>query len=270
MTSGIYAITNTANGKRYVGSTKNFQRRWKTHLRALRLGSHWNIKLQRAFNKHGEGVFTFEVLEQLVYDASIVKHEDRWMMLLDSKINGYNIASASFGDILTHHPDRDNIRARIGAGLRRSAEALGVEGRRQLYGKNGERNGMYGKKRPQQVVDAMKNGTRRFIDAHGHGPNKGYTRSPEVRAGDSTRAQLRIGPLNSFYGKKHNDSTIATIRAKAIGRVPSNAKPVSVNGIVYSCVRVAEQSTGIKAQTLRHRALSNNPRFDTIFFVTTS
>ena len=37
MNSGIYKITNTVNGKFYIGSTNNFDRRWNhNHLRLLR------------------------------------------------------------------------------------------------------------------------------------------------------------------------------------------------------------------------------------------
>lgn len=58
--SGIYRITNKANGKIYIGSAVNFSQRWGMHLHQLRKGSHHSVLLQRAFNKYGEESFLFE------------------------------------------------------------------------------------------------------------------------------------------------------------------------------------------------------------------
>ena len=57
--SGIYEIVNLTNGKRYIGSAKNFAARWKTHYRALRLGKHRNRYLQGSWDRHGEAAFVF-------------------------------------------------------------------------------------------------------------------------------------------------------------------------------------------------------------------
>lgn len=59
---GVYQIRNTSNQKAYVGSTKCFTGRWKTHKIALRNGIHPNRYLQNAWNKHGEKAFKFEIL----------------------------------------------------------------------------------------------------------------------------------------------------------------------------------------------------------------
>ena len=53
MKSGIYQIKNTLNGKVYVGSAKDFEKRWKRHFKDLENGVHSSIKFQRSFNKHG-------------------------------------------------------------------------------------------------------------------------------------------------------------------------------------------------------------------------
>lgn len=61
--SGIYKIENTCNGKFYIGSTKNLQKRKYDHFYELRKGSHKNKIFQRSFNKYKEESFVFEVLE---------------------------------------------------------------------------------------------------------------------------------------------------------------------------------------------------------------
>lgn len=42
-TSGVYAIVNTLNGKKYVGSTKCFKERFAEHRSQLRKGNHKNV-----------------------------------------------------------------------------------------------------------------------------------------------------------------------------------------------------------------------------------
>lgn len=53
MKSGIYQIKNTLNNKVYVGSAKDFEKRWKRHFKDLEKGCHSSIKLQMSFNKYG-------------------------------------------------------------------------------------------------------------------------------------------------------------------------------------------------------------------------
>lgn len=61
--AGIYSITNLNNGKRYIGSTtRSFRIRWQNHRGDLLHQKHRNSKLQRAWNKHGEGAFAWEIL----------------------------------------------------------------------------------------------------------------------------------------------------------------------------------------------------------------
>ena len=53
---GIYSITNVVTGDMYVGQTiQGFEKRWKSHIRALNRGNHDNEYLQRSWNKYGEG-----------------------------------------------------------------------------------------------------------------------------------------------------------------------------------------------------------------------
>jgi group I intron endonuclease len=56
---GIYQITNTVNGKRYIGKSKDIRSRWLGHIRDNRKGSAVNKYFQRAWDMHGEDSFTF-------------------------------------------------------------------------------------------------------------------------------------------------------------------------------------------------------------------
>ena len=66
--TGVYLLYCTANSKGYIGSCWNLlgiSRRWSNHLSSLRNGNHSNAKLQRAWNKYGEGSFQFLMLNYL-------------------------------------------------------------------------------------------------------------------------------------------------------------------------------------------------------------
>ena len=48
---GIYKITNTKNGKVYIGQTNDINRRKEQHFTALLLGKHENKAMQQDFLK---------------------------------------------------------------------------------------------------------------------------------------------------------------------------------------------------------------------------
>jgi len=91
MESGIYAIVNKVNGKRYVGSSMNRRRRIQDHRSSLVRQDHPNQHLQRAWNKYGEESFDFIYVEDVPEDL-LLDVEQRY---LDENTNGYNIAVCS-------------------------------------------------------------------------------------------------------------------------------------------------------------------------------
>lgn len=88
--AGIYAIRCMISGRRYIGSTGKFWKRWTQHRVDLRGGYHHSGKLQRAWNKHGDDNFSFDVLE-VVTDISLLRtREQTWLDLFDAFRSGYN------------------------------------------------------------------------------------------------------------------------------------------------------------------------------------
>jgi len=97
--SCVYKITNTVNGKVYVGSAVDFNRRCSAHETDLRKNTHDNIHLQRAYIKYGE-VFTITVLEKV---AGTINLLDREQWYLDNTIRwgfDYNISKSSTSPML--------------------------------------------------------------------------------------------------------------------------------------------------------------------------
>ena len=75
--SGIYKIVNKVNGKYYVGSSVDIQRRWKCHKSRLERNKHINAKLQSAYNKYGSDSFVF-MLEE-VTSSDLFKREQFYL-----------------------------------------------------------------------------------------------------------------------------------------------------------------------------------------------
>lgn len=88
--SGIYEILNTVNGKRYIGSAKCFNTRWRRHRWELTKQRHNNRKLQRAWNKYGEASFKFlPILTCVATKEMLLFYEQQ---LLNKLKPEYNIA----------------------------------------------------------------------------------------------------------------------------------------------------------------------------------
>lgn len=92
--SGVYGILNTKNGKIYIGSSVRVKARWRSHIGFLRKGKHHSIKLQRAWNKYGEDVFSSILIRKTLQDrSSLLVLEKEFIKIFNSKENGYNICS---------------------------------------------------------------------------------------------------------------------------------------------------------------------------------
>lgn len=91
MASVIYQIKNNKDGKIYIGSAVDRRKRFSLHRYQLRRNKHANNFLQRAWNKHGEHNFEFQVLEMVVPDNLIEREQYYLDTLQPFAPNGYNI-----------------------------------------------------------------------------------------------------------------------------------------------------------------------------------
>lgn len=85
---GIYKITNTINGKCYIGQSRDIYARWKKHLYAYKNSP--DYKLYRAFKKYGISKFIFEIIEECEIDK-LNEREIYWISQYNSFNNGYNM-----------------------------------------------------------------------------------------------------------------------------------------------------------------------------------
>lgn len=106
--TGVYCIRNLVNGKRYVGSAAHsLAARMYEHKRILRLGTHCNQHLQRAWNRYGEYCFEFSILELCEPDKCVAR-EQHYIDHFDSANNqhGYNKAPKAGSQLgFKHSPE---------------------------------------------------------------------------------------------------------------------------------------------------------------------
>lgn len=97
---GIYKIENIINGKKYIGSSINIDKRFYRHKNDLINNKHNNIHLQRDFNKYSLDDFKFECIE--ICDVNNIKKiEQKYLdKIFEIKNNNniyYNIGKQSSG-----------------------------------------------------------------------------------------------------------------------------------------------------------------------------
>ena len=149
--SGIYKIENTVNRKLYIGQSVDIKKRWIEHRNELNKGIHRNRHLQGAWNKYGEGVFAFDVIELC---------DEQYLNKLEmSYIAYYNSCDEDYGYNLTI--GGDGVRGRVITDEYRQKLRQANSGKNNpMFGKHhteetknkiskakiGEQNAMYGKR----------------------------------------------------------------------------------------------------------------------------
>lgn len=100
MTTGIYKITNTTNGKAYIGKSLNIEERFKTHKRKgfNPLDKEYEKSLYRAFRKYGLAKFAFTILEECLPEQ-LNEKEIYYISKYNTYQNGYNETSGGDGNV---------------------------------------------------------------------------------------------------------------------------------------------------------------------------
>lgn len=223
MNSGIYQILNIKNGKSYIGSAKNFNVRWKRHLKDLSKGVHSSIKLQRSFDKHGIESFKFNIIDIIPYEKSIIiDKENYYITHFNSKQNGYNIADAAFGDTWTACPNKEERSKKLSESAINYYSTLTPEERKK---KHGSPNKLKGKRLGDIYTEEKANAI-----------------GEKIRVSNLNRKMKGEG--NPMFGK----TLSAEARLKISISQKGTKKPrrtVIINGVQYDTVAEAVRQTGI-------------------------
>ena len=170
MASDIYAITNARDCKKYIGQSVNIQKRWNEHRHALEQNKHFNIHLQRAWNRGDR--FEFSVIEECG-EEKLNEREIYWIAYyntIDTQF-GYNLCAG--GNSTTGRVCTEETRKKISESNRgRKVSAETVKKRTATFKKNME-DPAYREKHHKKMSDIGKK--------RGSPWNKGRSPSAEVR-----------------------------------------------------------------------------------------
>ena len=197
---GVYKITNNVNGKVYIGQSVSIQTRWKEHRNSLRRGDSRCTLLQRAWNKHGEENFSFEILELCTEDM-LDEVEIMYINMYDSCNNGYNIESGGNSNKRLSENTKELLR-QSHLGKKMSDETL----RKMSESRMGDKNPMYGKTHSQEA--------RKKISES----KKGKPGRPQT---DVQKERSRLANL----GKPKSEETRRKISEANKGHIPYNKNP---------------------------------------------
>lgn len=94
----IYKITNTINGKMYIGKTSStIEARWKEHREDATYRSKEHRPLYSAIQKYGVDNFIVEQVEEVPNDEIACERETFWIEYFGSFKNGYNATKGGDG-----------------------------------------------------------------------------------------------------------------------------------------------------------------------------
>jgi group I intron endonuclease len=178
----VYKITNTVNGKIYIGKSIDPKARWRRHVSAAKTKSKAQFfYLQASINKYGEDCFSMEIIDKCETAEEAYNKEIYW-------ISHYNSNNKKIGMNLTAGGD-----GTLG-------HTVSAEAREKMSKAN------KGRKMPEWL--------RQKIIA----VNTGIVRSEETRKKMSVH---QIGAGNHRYGKHCSEEQKKIISARQKGRVVS-------------------------------------------------
>lgn len=236
---GIYRIKNLKNNKCYYGSSKNIEKRWKTHLNGLKNGNHHNIHLQRSWNKYGEDNFVFEVVEEC-NETLLLDLEQKY---LDSNPE-FNIGvKSSGGDNLTKNPNKEEIVRKMTQSVRKRYELMSEDERKEIHSK------------PMETNPNWKGGTSfKYCEC-------GVKISPINNSCINCRD--KSGVNNPFFGKQHSEETKKILSEKRKGTYNGEQNiPIIIDNVEYRSAGEASKILNIPMVTIRWRVKSKNKKFD--------
>jgi group I intron endonuclease len=103
MKIGVYKIKNLKNGKFYIGSSRDMDLRFKSHIYRLKANSHHCKHLQASFNKHGVDAFDFEIVEIADSIEDAMLHEEKLLNEFHGTQMCYNSSPLAIGHLNCEH-----------------------------------------------------------------------------------------------------------------------------------------------------------------------
>jgi len=245
---GIYKIENVVDGKKYIGSSVNIEKRFIRHKCDLNRGKHHNIFLQRSYNLHGKNNFIFEIIEECTLEELKIleqKYLDNIFVNENCNDKYYNLSKGSSGgDNLSNNPNKDEIIEKIRkTNINRFNNETEENKSKRIENSKGDKN-------PNWKGGISKSNCKSCKKIIG----SGYIYC--------SKCVPKSGENNPFFGKKHTQETKNIIAEKHKGSKPPNMTPVIIDNILYESLNDASRKLNIQVATIRHRVISKNPKFE--------
>lgn len=227
----IYRITNMANNKFYIGSALSFERRSWQHKYDLRRGKHKNPRLQAAWNKYGEDMFVFEVLEEIPAGEDQLAWENKHLHVCVGQPDCYNI-----------NPDAEL--PRLGVPHTEASKRKTSASRKGKAA--GEEHYRYG----QEVAEEVR---QKIGDAQ-----RGRPKAPGRKVSEEGRAKIRANidagrSHKHWVGRKHTNESKAKMSRAIIAKTSAGSE-LHMTSITH--LRLA---TGLKPTTINRALKSGQP-----------
>jgi len=203
MNSGVYILRNLQNGKVYIGSAININRRKQEHFKTLRRGIHSNIHLQRAWEKYGECSFEWKVLIHCGID-DLLHYEQRAMEIYkEANRKLYNISPTAGSTLGIKHSRESRIN--MSKGQRGRKHSLETRAKLSLAGR--------GKKKSSEHILKMSAANK------GHRPSQTtIDASVAVRKGKKLSPEHKAKLSKALKGKNFTPEHRYNLAMAQIGR----------------------------------------------------
>lgn len=260
--TGAYILTDKKTKKFYVGSSFDVEKRIDRHVHDLNSGKHHCLPFQKIWNENSKLVVTF--FPTATRDDAYILEQD----IIDRNLTSANLLNIGLGvkggDTLSRNPNKENILARIKDSCRKTLNSFTDLEKKLLYGRSGNKNGMWGKTHTPEARKKMSE-INLGISRRGYG----FKLSDKQRKQISEAAKLRVGNKNSFYGKHHSVETKTKLseKRKAMKLIPTNARKVMVSGIEYVSLTEASRQLKIAPALMVYRLKSKKPLYQNYQYV---
>ena len=151
----------------------------------------------------------------------------------------------SLGDVLTLHPNRDELIKQRAKTLSENQSKLTLEEKYKIRDVRGNLNPMWGKTHTPEARKIISLANKGKV-----GPNLGKPLSEETKKKLSEIGKTWVGPLNPFFGRKHTEESIEKMKLSHKGQKPSAFNRISIDNVEYDSCADASRKLGILISTI--------------------
>ena len=233
MLSGVYVITCLANQRFYIGSSNNFERRKKEHLRSLRKGCHSNKHLQRCFDKYGEENFLMELFHEAPDSCSLQLEQE-------------------YLDCFYPHPDCLNqLKGSVGGAVSEEANERRRNSLREFHKESSkgwrQNNPAHGRILSEDSKEKISKSLKEFYSEN---PDKVRSGENHPLWGKRASMETRDKMSKAHRGKILSEETKKKLRESKMGEMHPRRIQVTIEGVTYGSMSMAMNALGITRSQL--------------------